>query len=108
MASYTRSRAASNSVLNLSVDQPLSVINNVGALPWDAPNRLLSWFYLPTPWQKWSVAGLVEARGGFPVSGAAGDSSILDPVDSHPLPMYLDVHLPAEPRFPLHRLPVGL
>jgi outer membrane receptor protein involved in Fe transport len=108
MASYTRSRAASNSVLNLSVDQPLSVINNVGALPWDAPNRLLSWFYLPTPWQKWSVAGLVEMRDGFPFSVQRDDSSIVGPVNSHRFPMYLNVNFHVEYRFRFHGMRLAL
>jgi len=41
--SYTRTRAVSNAVIEQSIDQPLIVTANTGALPWDTPNRLLSW-----------------------------------------------------------------
>ena len=52
------SRAVSNAVLDVSVDQPLQVANNFGRMPWDAPNRLLGWGYLPLPRQ--------ELGGGLP------------------------------------------
>ena len=100
MASYTRSSAKSNSVLDISVDQPASVTNNVGPMPWDAPNRLVSWFYLPTPWKKWAVAGLVEARNGFPFSIQKDDGSISGAVNSHRFPAYFNFNLHLEYRFP--------
>ena len=78
------------------------------ALPWDAPNRLLSWFYLPTPWQKWSVAGLVEMRDGFPFSVQRDDGSIVGPVNSHRLPMYLNVNFHVEYRFRFHGMRLAL
>ena len=56
MVSYTRARALSNSVISLSVDEPLWVTNNVGRMPWDTPNRFLAWGHFPTPWRDWSVA----------------------------------------------------
>ena len=39
LASYTRSRALSNAVLDVSVDDPVLFSHNVGRMPWDAPNR---------------------------------------------------------------------
>ena len=41
MASYTRSRALSNAVLNIGVDTTTQIDQNVGPMPWDAPNRFL-------------------------------------------------------------------
>jgi outer membrane receptor protein involved in Fe transport len=101
VASYTWSRAQSNSVLDINVDQPLSVINNVGPLPWDSPNRFLGWFYAPTPWRRWALAGLVEARTGFPFSFQTDDGAIVGAVDSHRYPMYFNVNLHIEYRFRL-------
>ena len=100
MASYTRSRAQSNSVLDISVDQPLSVANNVGPMPWDSPNRLLSWFYLPTPWKKWALAGLLEARDGYPFSIQSERGAIVGAINSAKYPMYFNLNLHLEYRFP--------
>ena len=99
MASYTRSRAESNSVLDLSVDQPASTSNNVGPMPWDARNRLVSWFYLPTPWKRWALAGLMEARNGFPFSVQKDDGSIVGAVNSARFPAYFSLNLHLEYRF---------
>ena len=69
MASYTRSRTHSNEVLDPSLEQTLLLgPDNSGPLPWDAPNRFLSWGYLPTWWKNWAVAYLLEQRSGFPFS----------------------------------------
>ena len=75
MSSYTYSRAFSNSVLNLNVDQTTQVVENFGAVPWDAPHRFLASAYLPVPkfkWlsDNWAVAMLAElATGGLATGG---------------------------------------
>ena len=99
MASYSRSRAKSNSVLDISVDQPASITNNVGPMPWDAPNRLVSWFYLPSPWQRWACAGLIEARNGFPFSVQRDDGSVFGAVNSRRFPAYFNFNFHLEYRF---------
>jgi hypothetical protein len=43
MASYTRSQAQSNAVLDPDSPEPLQVLPYLVAMPWDAPNRLLGW-----------------------------------------------------------------
>ena len=99
MASYTRSRAVSNAVLDASVDQPLQVLNNFGRMPWDAPNRLLAWGYLPMYWKNWAIAFLADYRTGFPfaVTDALGD--VVGAVDSHRFPSNFDLNLAVERRF---------
>jgi carboxypeptidase family protein len=99
MASYTRSRARSNSVLPISVEQTSTIGDNVGPVPWDAPNRAMGWFYLPSPWEKWAVAGLVEMRDGFPFSVQNEQGGILGAVNSHRFPMYFSMNLHLEYRF---------
>lgn len=94
LASYTRSRALSNAVSDLSVENPLLISNNVGPMPWDSPNRFLSWGYLPTLWQKWAFAYLLEARTGFPFSVQNEDGTVVGQINSHRFPSFfeLDVH----------------
>ena len=108
MASYTRSRARSNSVLDLSVEQTASVSNNVGPVPWDVPNRAMGWFYLPTPWPKWAVAGLVEMRDGFPFSVQTEGGGILGAVNSSRYSMYFALNFHLEYRFRFHGMRLAL
>jgi hypothetical protein len=55
LGSYTRSSALSNAVSDLNVENPLLISNNLGPMPWDVPNRFLSWGYLPTFWKSCAV-----------------------------------------------------
>jgi len=99
MASYTRSRAASNAVLDVSVDQPLQVLNNFGRMPWDAPNRLLGWAYLPLHGKNWAVAVLADYRTGFPFAVTDDAGIVVGPVDAHRYPGNFDLNLAVERRF---------
>ena len=101
MASYTRSRAHSNSVIDFDVDQPLQVTGNSGPLSWDTPNRFLSWGFLPTKWQSWALAYSMEARTGFPYSVINEASQIVGPVNSQRFPMFLSLNIHPEYRFKL-------
>jgi len=49
MGSYIRSRSHSDQVLDLNVDNPVFSTQQPGPYPWDAPNRFLSWGFLPLP-----------------------------------------------------------
>ncbi len=99
MASYTRSRAVSNAVLDFSVDQPLQVANNFGPMPWDAPNRLLGWAYFPLPFRNWAAALLMDYRTGFPFSAVTGTGTVSGAVDALRYPSNLDLNLSLERRF---------
>ncbi|HET9321450.1 MAG TPA: TonB-dependent receptor [Bryobacteraceae bacterium] len=103
LASYVHSRAVSNAVLDVSADQPLQVGNNFGRMPWDAPNRLLSWGYLPPPLKrfekKWAVAYLLDWRTGFPFSITNDGGVVVGGVNSHRYPSSLDLNLHVERRF---------
>jgi hypothetical protein len=103
MASYTRSRAVSNAVLDISIDQPLQVLNNFGRMPWDAPNRFLGWGYVPVPHRKkWAVAVLVDYRTGFPFAVTDDAGIVVGPVDGHRYPDLFDLNIAVERRFVLH------
>jgi hypothetical protein len=99
MASYVRSRAVSNAVLDASVDQPLQVLNNFGHMPWDAPNRLLGWGYLPLYGKKWAIAFLADYRTGFPFAVTDPLGNVVGAVDSHRFPPNFDFNLAVERRF---------
>ena len=104
MASYTWSRAQSNAVLDLSVDQPLKVTSNLGPLPWDSPHRILSWGYLPVfgiPFMRkdWAISYLLDARSGFPFSIQDDTGAIVGGVNSRRYPFNVDLNLHIERRF---------
>ena len=101
LASYTRSVARSNSVLDLNTDQPLIVSNNAGRLPWDAPNRFVSWGFLPTPLKSWSLAYLAEWHSGFPFSIQNENGVVLGGVNAFRYPIYFDVDAAVERQFDL-------
>jgi hypothetical protein len=96
MASYTRSSAQSNAVLDPNVLEPLQVLTNVVPMPWDAPNRFLGWLYAPLPWKNWNVAALVDARSGFPFSTQQQTGIISGAVDSYRFPFNFDLNLAIE------------
>jgi len=103
LASYVHSRAVSNAVLDVSVDQPLQVGDNLGPMPWDSPNRLLSWGYLPPPLKRfqenWAIAYLLDWRTGFPYSVTTDAGEVVGLVDAHRFPSNLDLNLHLERRF---------
>jgi hypothetical protein len=70
MGSYVRSRAHSDQVLDLNVDNPVFSAQQAGPYSWDAPNRALSWGFLPLPKlpiiKRLDFAYSTEYRTGFP------------------------------------------
>lgn len=100
LASYTRSRAVSNAVVDVSTEEPLAVTNNFGPLPWDSPHRFMGWGYLPLPWLKnWAVAYLVDARTGFPYSVQNDQGSVVGGVNAQRFPVFFEMNLHFERRF---------
>ncbi|MBI3682836.1 MAG: TonB-dependent receptor [Acidobacteria bacterium] len=94
--SYTRSKAQSNAVIDQSIDEPLLIDDNAGALPWDTPNRWLSWGYLPTRWKSLAVAYLMEWRSGFPFSIQDGNGQVAGTLNSHRFAAFFELNLHVE------------
>ena len=99
MASYTRSRALSTSVVDINLEQPYLITQNAGRMPWDSPNRFLSWGYLPTFWQNWAVAYLLEARDGFPFSVQDEMGQMIGGLNRLRFPFFFELNLHLERRF---------
>lgn len=99
MGSYIRSRSHSDQVLDLSVDNPVFSTQQPGPYPWDAPNRVLSWGFLPLgslPLIKRLDFGYsMEYRTGFPFY-VVSDQQQLVPLPPPPAPQTI----PAFLRFP--------
>jgi hypothetical protein len=99
LAGYVRSRAFASAVVDLSADNPIVVASNVGRLPWDAPNRLMSWGYMPTPFENWAVAYLAELRNGYPFSIQNSLGVLQGDPNSFRFPMFFELNLHLERRF---------
>lgn len=99
LASYTRSRALSSAVMELASDVPAIVPNNRGRLHWDAPNRAVSWGYLPTLWKDWAIAYLAEYHDGFPFSVQDNTGRIVEAVNSRRYPNFFELNLHVERTF---------
>jgi hypothetical protein len=102
MASYTRSRAVSNAVLDPNTVQSLQVLPNFVPMPWDAPNRVLAWGYLPLPWKNWAISTLADLRTGFPFSARQANGLIVGNVDSYRYPLNFDLNIAIERMITFH------
>jgi len=97
-ASYTRSSARSNAVLEFSLENPTFSQQAGGPLPWDAPNRFLSWGFLPLP-DRFDLAYLLDCRDGFPFSVVNQNQQLVGPPGSRRFPIYFSLNLALERRF---------
>jgi outer membrane receptor protein involved in Fe transport len=101
--SYTRSRVRSNAVLDISPDDYFIATDNDGPLDWDAPNRVVSWGYLPTVIRpKWAIAYLVDYRTGFPFSTTNDAGVIVGSSNSYRYLAHFELDLALERRIKLH------
>ncbi len=96
MASYTHSRSLSNALLDPSSSEPLQVLPNLVPMPWDVPNRVLAWGYLPLPWKNWAVSVLADMRSGFPFSVRDQTGLVVGAVDSYRYPLNFDLNIAIE------------
>lgn len=100
LGSYTRSRALSNAVLDISIDNPVRFADNFGPMPWDAPHRFLSWSYFPLN-EKWAFAYMLEWRAGYPFSVEDEQGSVLGGVNSRRFPAFFELNIHLERRLDL-------
>ena len=103
LGSYTRSTAHSNQVLDFNVDNPVLSPQQPGPYPWDAPNRFLSWGFLPffklPIVHALDLAYSVEARNGFPFNVYNDLQQLVEPPGSRRFPSYFSLNLHLEKRF---------
>ena len=107
---YTRSSARTDSVVNYSLENPIFGHQAPGPLPWDAPDRFLTWGWAPLPKsilpqslaflvRDTDVAYLLEYRTGFPFSVVNDEGFLVGRPESIRLPAYFDINLHFERRF---------
>lgn len=97
-ASYTRSRALSDADFSYSLDNVLFSPQAGGPLAWDAPNRLISWGWLPVT-HKINGAYTVDWRTGFPFTLQNDSQEVVGAPDSRRFPNYFSLDVSLERRF---------
>jgi len=114
VASYTRSSAIGN--LNDfngffgNIENPVIRPDERGALPWDAPNRVLVWASLALP-HGFALFPVLDTRTGFPVSNVDGDRNFVGPRDGvgrFPTFVSLDAQVTKRFRVLGHNATIGL
>jgi len=104
MGSYVRSRSHSSEVFDFNVDNPLFSIQQPGPYSWDAPNRVLSWGFLPLL-KGFDLGYSMEYRTGFPFYLVNDQQQLaaLPPTSSTPaflrFPDYFTLNTHIEKRF---------
>lgn len=96
-ASYTRSSARSNAVLDFALENPVFSRQAGGPLPWDSPNRFISWGWLPLR-REYNVGYWLEWRGGYPFSLADQNQQIVGAPGSERFPTYFSLNVSVERR----------
>lgn len=99
-ASYTRSRARSNAALSFSLENPVFGPQVAGPLPWDAPNRLIAWGFLPLL-RGYDLAYILDTRSGFPFDLVNQNQQLVAAPGAGRIPAYFSLNLAAEKRFHL-------
>jgi hypothetical protein len=75
------------------------ISRNVGRMPWDAPNRWISWGYLPLFRRNWALAYLLEARNGYPFSIQDDEGRLVGQINERRFPFFFELNLHVERRF---------
>jgi Carboxypeptidase regulatory-like domain len=99
-ASYTRSSTRSSAVFDFNLDNVLFTQQSGGVLPWDTPNRLISWGWLPLI-KKFDLAYSLEWRDGFPFSVINRDQQLVEPPNLRRFPDFFSLNIHVERRFRL-------
>jgi hypothetical protein len=92
---YTHSSARTNAALNyLPTPSPLGPQQS-GPLPWDVPNRTISWGWLPfaVPWFKknWDFVYTVDWRTGFAYTAVNAADQVVGAANAYRFPEYISL-----------------
>ena len=111
-ASYTRSSATTNAALDYIPTVSLLGPQQSGPLPWDTPNRLISWGWLPLPLPKlkknWDFVYTTTWQTGFPYTSVDANHQVVGAPGSMRFPDFFSFSPGLEWRFHLRGAYFGL
>jgi hypothetical protein len=96
---YTRSRASSNEVLDPNLATLILAPQQPGPLLWDAPHRVVSSGWTPTPLWGLLLSGFFEYRTGFPFSVLNEQQQLVGAPNRMRFPNYFNLNIALEKRF---------
>jgi hypothetical protein len=111
-ASYTRSSATTNAALDYNPTVSLLGPQQSGPLPWNTPNRLISWGWLPLPLPKlkknWDFVYTMNWQTGFPYTSVDANHQVVGAPGSMRFPDFISFSPGLEWRFHLRGAYFGL
>jgi hypothetical protein len=100
---YTHTAAHTNDAIEYYPSLTMLGPQQAGPLPWDTPNRVLSWGWLPlfAPWFKknWDFVYTLDRHTGFPYTGVDANQQVVGAADGQRFPEYLSFSPGLEWRF---------
>jgi len=92
--SYTHSSARTNAALDyLPTPSPLGAQQS-GPLPWDVPNRVISWGWLPVPLKmlrkRWDFVYLLDEHTGFPYTAVSAAQQVVGAAGGQRFPHFVN------------------
>jgi hypothetical protein len=88
-AAYTHSLANTNAAIEYSPTLGDLGPQQPGPEPWNVPNRVLSWGWLPTPLKHWDFVYTLDWHTGLPYTAIDANHIASGAPDSHTFPAYL-------------------
>ena len=111
-ASYTRSAANTNAAIDYTPTLSPIGPQQPGPLPWDAPNRLISWGWLPIPITRlhhnWDLVYSMLWQTGFPYTSIDANHHVVGSPGSDRFPDFITFSPGLEWRFHLRGAYFGL
>jgi len=98
-ASYTRSNARTDQALDPFLGSLYFAAQQPASLSWDAPNRILSWGNVPTPFWGLQFNFFYEYRSGYPFSVINQQQFLVGPPNSLRFPVYSNLTVSLEKQF---------
>ena len=102
-AAYTHSSAHTNAALNYQPAISLLGPQQSGPLPWDTPNRVISWGWLPLLLPKlkknWDFVYTLDWHSGFPFDAVNANQQVVGAAGSQRFPDYVSFSPGLEWRF---------
>jgi hypothetical protein len=109
---YTRSSSRTNAAIDYLPGVSELGAQQSGPLPWDVPNRVISWGWLPTPIRKindrWSFVYSMRWQTGFPYTAINANYQVVGAANGYRFPNYLNVSPGVETKFHLYGYYVAL
>ncbi len=101
-AAYTRSRAHSDEDLDPALGSIFYAAQQSGPVAWDAPNRLLTWGWIPAHFWGLQLTYFLEYRTGYPFSVVNFQQELVGLPESMRYPDYVNLNLGVEKKFGFH------